>query len=305
MGRILSTLLTSKIGAVGLQTDPYRIMIKLPGFQYRHVLETFRNIKPEEIEPILTLTLPNTELFTWRFIQVCQRLGIIARNADYGKAYIRKIISVYEKTPPYREALNEVFQDKLDVAKAKDVMEKIRSGRIRIHYQEGLSKLGEYGLSRKYEIVAPEKPEGHIFKAFKDRLLDTKIGLVCCNCGDIFSSYSIRNIPEKIICRKCEAKLIGYAPYNYVKEASKLVKNFQQGKAMDKEEKKHFDSMLDTATLIMSSGKKATLALAGRGVGPKAASRILSKNPSSEDELLNLILEEEKRFARTKRFWKG
>ncbi len=92
IGRVLSTLLTNKLGSVGLQTDPYRIIIKLPGYQYRDVLDTFRNIDPDTIRGILEITLPGGELFTWRFIHVAQRFGMIGRHADYGKAYIRKII---------------------------------------------------------------------------------------------------------------------------------------------------------------------------------------------------------------------
>jgi len=122
IGRVLSTLLTNKLGSVGLQTDPYRIIIKLPGYQYQDVLDTFRKIDPETIRGILEITLPGGELFMWRFIHVAQRLGMIGRQADYGKAYIRKIIDVYFKLPPYKEALNEIFQEKLDVSKSKKVM---------------------------------------------------------------------------------------------------------------------------------------------------------------------------------------
>jgi ATP-dependent Lhr-like helicase len=303
IGRVLSTLLTNKLGSVGLQTDPYRIIIKLPGYQYQDVLDTFKKIDPETIRGILEITLPGGELFTWRFIHVAQRFGMIGRHADYGKAYIRKIIEVYFKLPPYLEAFNEIFQEKLDVPKAKKTLKEIKSGKIKIHFKPGLSPIGEYGLSKRYEIVAPGRPEKEIFKAFEKRLLSTKLGLVCMNCGEIFSSSTLKNIPGKIKCRKCEAKLIGYAPYAYVNEAKDLVKKHLEDKKLTKEEEKYLNEMNDSGSLILTHGKDAILSLAGRGVGVKTASRILRKGVKGKD-LLKEILDAEKQFARTKRFWK-
>ncbi|MBN2042923.1 MAG: DEAD/DEAH box helicase [Candidatus Aenigmarchaeota archaeon] len=303
IGRVLAMLLTNKIGSVGLQTDPYRIMIKVPGYQYKEVVNTFIGIGPGEIQGLLEISLPNEEIFTWRFIHVSQRLGMIARHADYGKAYFRKIIDVYFKQPPYLEALHEIFQEKLDVSKSKEVLGMIDSGKIKIKTMPGLSPLGEAGLSRKFEIVAPEKPESEIFGLFRKRLMSTKMGLVCMNCGEIFSSYSIENVPDEIKCRHCAAKLIGYAPQKYVREASRMVRKTIRGEELEKEEKKHYMMMMDSASMILHHGKDAILALAGRGVGPKTAARILRKNVK-EDDLLRAILDEEKRFARTKRFWK-
>lgn len=303
IGRVLSTLLTNKLGSVGLQTDPYRIIIKLPGYQYKDVLDTFKKIDPETIRGILEITLPGGELFTWRFIHVAQRLGMIGRQADYGKAYIRKIIEVYFKLPPYIEAFNEIFQEKLDVLKAKKTLKEIKSGKIKIHFKPGLSPLGEYGLSKRYEIVAPERPEKEILKAFEKRLLSTRMGLICINCGELLFSSSIKNLAGTLKCRKCSAKLIAYVPHAYVMEAEKLVKKSLKGGKLTKEEEKYLNEMQDSASLILAHGKDAILALAGRGVGVKTASRILRKGVKGKD-LLKEILEAEKQFARTKRFWK-
>lgn len=303
IGRVLSTLLTNKLGSVGLQTDPYRIIIKLPGYQCRDVFDTFKKIDPETIRGILEITLPGGELFTWRFIHVAQRLGMIARQADYGKAYFRKIIEVYFKLPPYTETLNEIFQEKLDVVKSKKVMKAIKSGKIKIHFKPGLSTLGEMGLSKRYEIVAPGKPEKEIFEAFEKRLLSTKLALICMNCGELLFSSSIGNLAGTLQCRECKAKLIGYAPYAYANEAEKLVRKYLKGRKLSKEEEKYISEMNDSGSLILTHGKDAILALAGRGVGVKTAARILRKGVKGKD-LLKEILEAEKQFARTKRFWK-
>jgi ATP-dependent helicase Lhr and Lhr-like helicase len=61
--------------------------------------------------------------------------------------------------------------------------------------------------------------------------------------------------------------------------------------------------ILKNANLINSYGGRAALVLAGRGIGPDAAARILSKMHSDEDSLLRDIMASEVNYARTKQFW--
>jgi len=86
-------------------------------------------------------------------------------------------------------------------------------------------------------------------------------------------------------------------------EAEKLVKKYLKGRKLTKEEEKYLKEMNDSASLILTNRRDAILTLAGRGVGVKTASRILRKGLKEKD-LLKEILEAEKQFARTKRFWK-
>ena len=72
---------------------------------------------------------------------------------------------------------------------------------------------------------------------------------------------------------------------------------------LTKDEEKYLKEMHDSASLILAHGKDAILALAGRGVGVRTAARILRKGVHGKD-LLREILNAEKQFARTKRFWK-
>jgi hypothetical protein len=50
-------------------------------------------------------------------------------------------------------------------------------------------------------------------------------------------------------------------------------------------------------------GKKALVALCGRGIGPDTASRILASFQQDEDDFLREILVAEINYAKTKRFW--
>jgi ATP-dependent Lhr-like helicase len=304
LGRVLAAVLIKRIGSVGLQVDPYRIMFKLQHLgDWKDVVDAFQNIMPEDIDRVLGEALPGTELFTWRFIHVAKRFGIIARDAEFGKGYIRKITEVYDNTPPVWEALNEVLQEKLDAGKTREVVRDLRKKRFGVKVMQGISPLGTSGIQKRYEIVAPDRPEREIFDTFRKRLLETKTGLVCMQCGEHATIKEAGEVPEEISCPACSAKLISSVPSRYLLEAQELVRKKKAGKALRGEEARYYDQMHDSASLVLSSGKNAVIALSGRGVGVRTAGRILAK-PLQGDDLFHEILKAEKNYAKTKRFWK-
>ncbi len=304
IGRTISSILTSKLGSVGLQTDPYRMVFRVQALGYwKEILDTFRMLKPETPEMIMSISVPNTELFTWRFIHVCKRFGIISRDAEYGKGYIRKILDVYRNTPPFREALNEVFQEKLDIPGSAEVIKSLNQGKLKLEIRKGPSPIGEMAIHWKYEIIAPDRPEREIFSIFKKRLLDTELGLVCNQCGNWGTIVPVKDFPKKPTCPRCGAGLISIVPRKYILEAQDLVHKRISRKKLTEEEESHLKHMSDTSSLVMASGKDAALALAGRGVGPRTASRILN-HPHDTESLMREVLKAERKYAQTKRFWR-
>jgi ATP-dependent Lhr-like helicase len=73
-------------------------------------------------------------------------------------------------------------------------------------------------------------------------------------------------------------------------------------KPVTEEEKAIQARLLRNANIVLSSGKKAIIALAGRGVGPEIASRILA-TMADGDAFYREILKAERNFIRTHRFW--
>ena len=59
---------------------------------------------------------------------------------------------------------------------------------------------------------------------------------------------------------------------------------------------------MKNANIILSSGKKAVIALAARGVGPEHASRIIA-TLADGDGFYREILKAERNFIQTHRFW--
>ncbi|MDR2855360.1 MAG: DEAD/DEAH box helicase, partial [Methanomicrobiales archaeon] len=73
-------------------------------------------------------------------------------------------------------------------------------------------------------------------------------------------------------------------------------------KEKEKEEKAIERRLMMNANIILSSGKKAMIVLAAKGVGPDTASRILAKQYEG-DALYKEILVAERNYIRTHRFW--
>jgi len=61
--------------------------------------------------------------------------------------------------------------------------------------------------------------------------------------------------------------------------------------------------LFTNASLVMAHGRKAVLALMGRGIGEDTAARILRGFHEGEEDFLRDVLAAEVQYARTKRFW--
>lgn len=304
IGQALTTLLSAKIGSVNLKINPYRIILTT---QTQTDFDTIKNmimeIKPDDLENILRVNIPRTELFTWRFIHNAKRFGVLSRDARFEKISMRKVIDAYAGTPVYEETFREIFLEKMDLKRARDILNKIQKKEIELQHSE-LSFLGRLGLKAEFgETVGPERPEHEILKIFKERLLSTKIGLLCANCGGWSWHGRVREAPEVPKCTKCGAKLIAMFKGYERRGEDALMKSVKSKKLTD-DEKRMVDEALKTADLVITSGKKAVMALAGRGVGASTAVRLLSRYSASEDDFFKEILAAEKQFARTKRFWR-
>ena len=75
-------------------------------------------------------------------------------------------------------------------------------------------------------------------------------------------------------------------------------------KEMTKEELQAFNTLRRSSDLVIVYGKRAIITLAGRGVGPQTAARILAMLHPTQERLLKDILEAEKQFVKTHIYWK-
>jgi len=302
LSRFISTILSAEHGELIMsKCDPYRIIFK--GCSIEEIKKILLGYSPEDIEIILEKALPRSSLFKYKFIHIAKRFGAISKKASFGAINIDRIIDIYWNSPIYKETLQELFVEKLDLERTKEIIEKIKTEEIKLVETEGLSPLAELGFRYELQdVVKPDRPEKEIFNMFKKRLMNTKVRLLCINCGNYSITNYVKNIEKEPRCRKCRSKLIAVLrPYQT--EVQKIVKKWLKGKELTEDEEEKLRRVKRSADMTISYGKKAVVAIAGRGVGPETAKRILARMYRNEDGFYKEILRAEREFIKTKKFW--
>ena len=303
ISKYLSTMLSSEFGvALNCKSDPYRIIFDVGTIAPEIFAEKIKNIisdyRDNDIKIILNIALPRTSMFKWHFIQVAKRFGIIGKDAEIDKIGIEKIIRVYSGTPVWHEAYREIEVGKFDIPGANMVLKNSK-----VEIVNGLSVIASFGLkSQMDELTKPERPEKEILRLFKQRLLKTKLRLICINCGNWAVSITVEDIEPEPRCPRCLSRLIAVTSI-YDDGAQGIIKEWLKGKAIGPEKERLINRYRQTAELTIVYGSRAAFVLAARGVGPQAATRILAKPNLTEDEFLKNIIDEERNFVKNRRFW--
>lgn len=298
LSKIISVLLSARLGeSVGVQTDPYRVILELPrDLAPSVIIDTMRSMKAEGVESLVRLVLKSSSYLRWRFVFVAKKFGAIERDADYRTVNFTRLAEAFEDTPLFEEAVRRVLWEDFDVEGTMDAVRRMESGEISFEVT-ALSPIGRAGLQHSREMIMPQRADHSILMALKRRLEDESLHMSCLNCRTQWRMKP-RDAPSRLVCPKCSGLMIAaLAPYN--REDIALLKK----KEPTEEEVKEIRRLYKNASLVREYGPRALMALAGRGIGPDTASRVLSSFYDNEDEFLRDILTAETTYARTKRFW--
>ena len=301
LANFISALIAAEHGIVVMcKSDPYRIIFQKTNFD--DIKKVLSGAQPSDLEIVLENSLSRSAIFKSRFLKVAKHFGIIRRSAIFEKIDPRRLIRVYHDTPAYKETLKEIFTEKLDIEKTKEIISLIKSKKIKI-IESTLSPIGEYGLRYElHDVARPNRPEKEIIRVFKQRLLNTKQRLICINCGNWDQSYFVRDVPKIPRCPKCSSRLLGIV-HPHATESKTIIKKRMNGKYITPDEKKKLAVMKTTADVLITYKKTGATVLAGRGVGPLTAKRILRKYHSEESELMKQILAAERDWLANKKYW--
>ncbi len=299
LAHLLASMLSARIGeSVGVQSDPYRIMLNLPRRIDPNMIENIiRETKPEVLKDLLKKSLKNSNFFNWKFLHVGKKFGAIEKDADWRKINMDRIIDSFEGTVLYKEAVKKTFRDNMDVSKTKMILKKIKDNEFTIQTSKGnISPIGKAGLEKHKQFLSPDRVSKAVLESLKKRLESEKIVLKCIKCGN-----RRRKRVEKIKkprCPTCGSSML--APLRPYHDENIIDKPEEE---LTSEEKKELKRFYKLAELMRVYKKRAAMALCARGIGHQKAGRLLSKRHRNEDEFLREILKAEIQYARTKRFW--
>ena len=294
---------------VEVYTDPYRVCLySTARISARDVVDVIKELSRrsrEEIEEEFVEAVKNTGLFRWRVAQVARKMGCITSDADVKS--VGRILRYLTETPVGEEALRELLHEKLDIKEVQLLLEDIGRGVRRIFLQPvlGLSPytLLSRGFARRTLLLEGRLPDDKLLEALEKRLLSKNVLLKCMKCG-WEKTLLVEKIEEKPRCPRCGSGLIAPLSPGSTEMIEAVRKYLQQGRrGLSNREKELADEALKRARLVLSYGKNAILALSAYGVGPKAATRALTRLKLGWKEFLRAIHEEERKYFLTSKYW--
>jgi ATP-dependent helicase Lhr and Lhr-like helicase len=301
LGRVLTALLASRFGGgVAMEIDPYRIKLELPKrIRAADLMKLINELDPIFVEPIIERTLKNTILLKWKMVHVARKFGALSRDVDYERISMEKLLQVFEGTPMYNEAVNEILHDRLDVKNAVLALEMIRSGEIRM-IAGRMSPMGSAGFTGGRELMAPETADRSIILVLKERIMNDHVIMFCLTCQKYSAKKHVRDVEETPVCPVCGSRMIA-ALKPWEGEEIELVK--KASKITNDVDRQRVKRVYRNGNLVLSHGRSAVIALASRGLGAETASRVIRKLREDEEDFYRDILKEERNYVKTKRFW--
>lgn len=308
LAMLLASALSDLIGApVGVQQDPYRIILRLEGIELplEEVKELLLELATKPIERLALNALVRSRLFKVRFIHVARRFGALAADASLSDLDLDNVIRSFEGSAVFDEALREAQRKDVDIPLTAELLKRLATGELRIEVVEAMELTPIAGiaevLTRSYELIPPERMHGLILNYVKARLLDESLTFVCTQC---WSYTAVRRVHEvdlgRLQCPFCESKLIGALKA----DEQEVRRAFGLGRA--KKASRIANEARKAAELITTYGMAALLALAGKGLTVEDASKILKVEHEVTNRFLDLIIAAEKEalkhcFYRSKR----
>jgi ATP-dependent Lhr-like helicase len=314
LGGVFDAILSDKELIVGWWNDGYRILIETPRRlsqrEVEKISETLFCLSDEQVEESFKDYLEAKFPYTYKMKFVAERFGALPRGKTMGPRRQSQLPAIFKKTPIYDETLREAMLEKADLGKVKEIMRKIRDGKIKVstlYRTENPTPLA-YHILAKYgdisELMAPERVLISNIEKMK-KAIDVKMAtLMCIECGDWTTEERIKELPEQPKCEKCGSRLLALLyPSQEVKRLQEILKKRREGKSLTEDELKEIAHARRTADLILSYGKKAVIALKVKGVGPETAFRILGKMHPSDEEFYMDLLRAKIQYLKTREFW--
>jgi ATP-dependent Lhr-like helicase len=298
LGRVLSVLISARYGTtVGLELDAYRFLLRLPSdIRSSDVRNLLLSLDPTHMPGIIRLALKRTALFKWKLVQIAKKFGAIDPDADYEKISIHRLLEFFDTTIVQQEAYRELLTGYMDIAAASSIVQQIQEGEISVALGPH-SLIGAGGLLSSRDQIPPPTADQAVLSTLRRRLEQDDVLLCCMNCRSWKSKTVVSRVPDHPQCPKCGARLIA-ALKPYEEEACAIVKKSPK----TAEERAMEQRLLKNANIVLSSGKKAVIALSARGVGPENASRILA-TLTEGSAFYREILKAERNFIQTHRYW--
>lgn len=280
LAQLLAASFAARGKAVRTRASAYGVVLEFSkAADGEAVASILRSLKGAAVRPMLEKQLPESPMFATRFVHVAKRFGFLRKDRDYTAVSVKRLAVLMRESVIGREVLAELFYDKLD---AVGLEEALPSASVRVLAADHWSALAKAMLDAGgfSELYAASEPTEKVVKAFEEDLLAKRVVLHCDFCKQRFSRQ-LSALKEPLKCIHCDSPRLFPEDYLSKPEQARV------------------------AGLVSSYGRKAVLALSTYGVGPEGAARVLSRLHKTDVDLFYDLLQSQKDFIRTKKFWKA
>ncbi|HXY56284.1 MAG TPA: DEAD/DEAH box helicase [Nitrososphaerales archaeon] len=307
LARVIGHQLSERMGqSVAVHQDPYRIVIEAevsPGM----VVSVIEELHKLDLKTATEKAVERSGIFKRRLIHAGKKCGAIAKDADYASVSISGIIEALRDTPVYEEAMSMIFHDDFDLAGAADVIEKMNAGAIEVKLVEydGLTPLARIGveeISRRGEIVSPERLRALLKQSTRARINETFLVAVCTNCWNFLELKKVSDLEGIDRCPVCEKPSLGLSTDSYENMFSLAMKARSRADLRGSRQKA-VEALKKSSELRAGYGHAADMLLAGRGIRLADATALAAKMRKEGTDVIELIIEGEREALRRRYFF--
>jgi ATP-dependent Lhr-like helicase len=286
--------------------DPYRVVIEAD-VAATAVAEALLQLSTLDLKVETEKAVERSGIFKRRLIHAGKKCGAIARDADYASVSISGLIEALRDTPVYDEAMDMIFHDDLDVPASAEVVARMARGEVEVKLieHEGLSPIARIGveeISRRGEIVSPERLRALLRQSTRARIIDTFLVAVCTNCWDFLELKRVGDMEGLTRCPVCSKEAIGLSTDSYENVFSIAMKARSRGDIRGKT-LRSVEAMRKSAELRREYGHSVDALMAGRGIRLADAAALAAKMRKEGVDVIELVIEGEREALRRRYFF--
>jgi ATP-dependent Lhr-like helicase len=206
----------------------------------------------------------------------------------------------FEGTVIMEEALKETLEKDLDIPNTMRVLQQIDSDlEVIVAPQRSepspIARIGIERISRKTDLIPPEKMKRILVESVKARILNESRTLACPKCLAYSRIVRIKEMPDDVKCPKCKKAYLGISA-ELPETIEKLAR--KKNRTRSQQDDRLLTDLKESSTLLRTYGKPAAYVLAGRRIRAAEARPVLKQHRNVSDRLFEGIMQAERKVLR-------
>jgi ATP-dependent helicase Lhr and Lhr-like helicase len=306
LARVVGHLLSERLGqSVAVHQDPYRIVIEVD-VPAAVVASVLKEVPAEGLKELAQRAVERSGIFKRRLIHAGKKCGAIAKKADYASVSIAGLIEAMKGTPVYDEAMSTIFHDDFDVEESARALQELQAGKIGVTVLESdalspVARIGVEEISRRGEIVSPERLRALLRQSTRARIGETFLGALCTSCWDYLELKKVADLDGLASCPKCGRETIGLSTESYENLFSLSMKARSRAEFKGRTQRT-VDALRRSAELRREYGHAFDILMAGRGIRLLDAATLAGRMRKEGLDLIDLVIEGERDALRRRYF---